>query len=77
MPKMAKNHQIEGSNSEINGSSGGLFGEGGLLNIFSSRVRAYSRGGAFLRGGAIRGFTVLTIFLNPLPIVTANDSEGP
>ena len=25
MPKMAKNHQIEGSNSGINGSNGGLF----------------------------------------------------
>ena len=75
MPKMAKNHQIEGSNSGINGSSGGLFegggfirgglikGEaysrgGGLLKIFSSRVGACSKG-AFLRGVAIRGFTVV------------------
>ena len=41
---------MEGSNSRIYGSSGGLFEGGGLLTICSSRVGAYSRGGgAFSR----------------------------
>ena len=46
---MAKKHQIEGSNLRIYGSSGGLY-EGGLLKICSSRLGAYSGGGAFSRG---------------------------
>ena len=47
-----KNNEIEGSNSNIYGSSGGLF-EGGLLTICSSRVGAYSRGGGGFEGGRV------------------------
>ena len=60
---MAKNHQIEGSNSRIYGSSGGLFeeGGGGLSTICCSRVGAYSRGAIFEGGHSwIYGILYLT-----------------
>ena len=43
---------FEGSNSKINGSSGGLFERAGLMTISSFRVGAYSRRG-FSRGGGL------------------------
>ena len=47
MPKMAKNHQIEGSNSGINGSSGGLFEGGGLFEEGLLKGRLIRGGGAY------------------------------
>ena len=57
-PQMAKIIKLRGPIQEFT-IAVEAYSRGGLLTIFSSKVGAYLKGGAFLRGGGIRGLSLL------------------